>query len=1091
LSSSEHRRGDESADNSPAHTDATEYAGGASYPSDGWLRTVLENTSDVICVLGADGTFLYVSPAIEKVLGYLPEDLTGTVSFDYVYSDDAAFVAESFAQILHARGVHAPIEFRTRAADGSVRHVQAVPNNQLDDPVLRGVVVTFRDLTKRVRMEEEVRFQARLLDAVGQSVIATDRHGKIAYWNLASEEVYGWSAEEATGRTVLDIVLPEQTPGQREAIMLGLREGRSWSGEFELRRKDGTVFPAMITTSPVLDDGDNVVGIIGVSTDITERKRAEEALQHSEEFVSQLLHNFPNGSVSVFDRDLYYVFAEGKVLEQIGLPSETVIGRNLRELLPEEVIDSAERYYRRVLSGETVEFELPQGGGVYAINAAPLRSENGNIYAIIAIAQNITDRKKAEEKLRASEERFRYLVQNSSDIITMVNVDGRVLYVSPAIERILGHHPTEMVGQSAFELVHPDDTGQTRDAFTRALQSPSMSVSLEIRMQHKDGSWRYVEVTGTNLLAEPSTNAIVLNSRDVSERRLMEAERREAEERYRILVERIPAIVYIDEAGKPARTTYVSPQNETILGYPPEEAIKDPDHWIKIMHPDDRERVLAESRRTDETGEPFRVEYRQVAKDGSVVWLRDEADLVRDKNQKPLYWLGVLTDITERKALEEKLRRRASHDRLTGLPNRELFMDRLRQALERTRRRRMRKVAVLFMDLDGFKVINDSLGHELGDLLLVIVAQRLRRCLRPEDTLARFGGDEFVVLLEEVEDPDEAAQVAERITHELRRPFVLEGRELFASISIGIALGNAAEKTPEDLLRDADTAMYWVKEGGSGYRVFNPTMYERAVKRLDLANDLRRAVEVEELVLHYQPMISVRTGGIVGLEALARWNHPERGLLAPTEFISISEETGMIVPLGRWVLNEACRQAKEWQRLYPTDPPLSMSVNLSARQLHGPDIVAEVADALEGAGLDPNSLMLEITESVLVEERADIDDKLRALKDLGVGLTIDDFGTGYSSFSYLKYLPIDRLKIDRTFVGGIGTDHVNSSIMKAAVMLGHAIGIDVAAEGIETVEEFEALRTHECDIGQGYYWWGPSPVEEAAVLLESSFSPGA
>jgi EAL domain-containing protein (putative c-di-GMP-specific phosphodiesterase class I) len=228
----------------------------------------------------------------------------------------------------------------------------------------------------------------------------------------------------------------------------------------------------------------------------------------------------------------------------------------------------------------------------------------------------------------------------------------------------------------------------------------------------------------------------------------------------------------------------------------------------------------------------------------------------------------------------------------------------------------------------------------------------------------------------------------------------------------------------------------------------------------------------------------------VGLEALARWNHPERGLLAPTEFISISEETGMIIPLGRWVLNEACRQAKEWQRLYPTDSPPPMSVNLSARQLHDPNIVAEVADALEGVGLDPRSLMLEITESVLVEDRADTDDKLRALKDLGVGLTIDDFGTGYSSFSYLKYLPIDRLKIDRTFVGGLGTDRVNSSIVKAAVMLGHAIGIEVAAEGVETMEELEALRTHECDIAQGYHWWEPCPAEETSALLAPDFSPG-
>jgi diguanylate cyclase (GGDEF)-like protein/PAS domain S-box-containing protein len=1079
---------DDLATDRPLGTHGTEDVKRSYYRDETWLRTLLDNTSDVICVLEADGTFLYVSPAVESVLGYLPQDLIGRVSFEYVDAEDAAFVAESFAEIVRTPGVHAPVDLRARAVDGSLRHVEAVPNNQLGDPVLRGVVVTFRDLTDRVRAEGEIRFQARLLDAVGQAVIAADREGRITYWNKAAEDSYGWSAEEVAGRSVLEVALPEQALAHREEIMLALREGRSWSGEFEQRRKDGTHFPALITTTPALDEGGNLGGIIGVSTDITERKLAEEALQHSEEFVSQLLQNFPNGSVSVFDKDLCYVFAEGDVQKQIGLSPETVIGRNLRELLPAELMDSAERYYRKVLSGETVEFELPQRGGVYAINAAPLRSENGNIHAVISIAQDITDRKNAEERLRRSEERFRYLVQNSSDVITMVSVDGTVLYVSPAIERILGYHPTEREGRSAFELVHPDDAGRARDVFARALQSPDVPLSLELRMRHKDGSWRHVEVTGTNLLTEPSTNAIVVNSRDVTERRLVEAERREAEERYRTLVERIPAIVYIDEAGKPARTTYVSPQNEAILGYTPEEVLKDPEHWIKTMHPDDRKRVLAESRRTDETGEPFRIEYRQIAKDGSVVWLRDEADLVRDKSGKPLYWLGVQTDITERKALEEKLRWQALHDRLTGLPSRQLFMDRLRHALERSRRRRGSKAAVLFMDLDGFKVVNDSLGHEAGDLLLTVAAQRLRRCLRPEDTLARFGGDEFVVLVEDVESPDDVVMIARRITKEIRRPFLLEGQELFISISIGIALGEAREKTPEQILREADTAMYRAKDDHAGHKLFDLDMFGRAVSRLDLQNDLRRAAgkeDFEEFVLHYQPMISLRTGDIIGMEALIRWRHPERGLLTPSEFIPISEEIGTIFPLGRWALREACRQAKEWQRRYPKDLPLSMSVNLSARQLHDPGIGAALADILEGIDLDPRSLILEVTESALVEDPADAAVRLRELKDLGVGLAIDDFGTGYSSLSYLKHLPVDRLKIDRTLAGGLGTDQATSSIVMATVTLGHALGMEVVAEGVETTEEFDAVRNFECDIGQGYYWWGPCPTGEAAALLAS------
>jgi predicted signal transduction protein with EAL and GGDEF domain len=379
----------------------------------------------------------------------------------------------------------------------------------------------------------------------------------------------------------------------------------------------------------------------------------------------------------------------------------------------------------------------------------------------------------------------------------------------------------------------------------------------------------------------------------------------------------------------------------------------------------------------------------------------------------------------------------------------------------------------------------------VGDMLLALVAQRLLHSLRREDTLARLGGDEFAVL-KEIESPDEATRVAERIIEELRKPFFLEQRELFTSISIGIALGDVRQKTSGELLRDADTAMYWAKEEKSGYRVFDPSMHARAVRRLDLDNDLRRALEAEEFVLHYQPITSLHTGSITGVEALVRWKHPERGLLAPSEFISISEEIGMIVPLGRWVLTEACRQAKEWQQRFRKDPPLSMSVNLSARQLYDPGIVTEVAEVLEEVGLDPQSLVLEITEGAIVEHLGDTVDKLRGLKDLGVGLTVDDFGTAYSSLSYLNFLPIERLKIDRTFVRSLSTDHENYSVVMATVMLGHAMGIEVAAVGVETLKEFDAVRTLKCDIGQGYYWWAPRPAEEAeVVLLTPNSSPEA
>jgi diguanylate cyclase (GGDEF)-like protein len=392
-------------------------------------------------------------------------------------------------------------------------------------------------------------------------------------------------------------------------------------------------------------------------------------------------------------------------------------------------------------------------------------------------------------------------------------------------------------------------------------------------------------------------------------------------------------------------------------------------------------------------------------------------------------------------------------------------------------------VAVLFMDLDQFKVVNDSLGHEVGDLLLTVVAQRLGRCLRPEDTLARFGGDEFVVLLEAVDDPAEAVRVAERITEELRRPFVLEERQLYAAASIGVSVGHARTHGPEGLLREADTAMYRAKAEGSGYEVFDPAMHERALGRLELENDLRRAIEGDEFVVHYQPIVGLQTGELWGMEALVRWEHPERGLLGPDEFVPAAEESGLVVPMGELVLEEACRRAAEWQREFPLTPPLTVSVNLSGRQLRRPDLHEVIGRALAETGLPASSLGLDVTETVYIgalEANTAALDRLRAL---GVRVSLDDFGRGYSSLSYLKRLPTDILKIDRSFTKGLGLEVGDTAIVQAVVDLAHILGMEVVAEGVEVEEQETLLREMGCDFGQGYHFSEPLPPEAASGFL--------
>ena len=430
----------------------------------------------------------------------------------------------------------------------------------------------------------------------------------------------------------------------------------------------------------------------------------------------------------------------------------------------------------------------------------------------------------------------------------------------------------------------------------------------------------------------------------------------------------------------------------------------------------------------------------------------------------------------------DQLARQAFRDPLSSLPNRALFMDRLTHALTRTERRG-EQLAVLFLDLDRFKVVNDSLGHGVGDQLLIGVSQRLAACLRPEDTIARLGGDEFAILLEDVKDDRGPTSVADRLTSELQQPFVVEGREVIITVSIGIAMSTARRMTPEDILRDADLAMYHAKgKGKARYEVFDKSMNAPAQERMDLELDLRNAVTRGEFTLHYQPVVDLPTGRITEVEALVRWRHPQRGLLFPADFVGLSEETGLIVPLGRWVLHEACRQARQWQLAAPATK-LAISVNLSARQLQQPGLVDEIGAVLRDTRLDPGSLRLEITETAVMHDAPATLSKLEALKALGVQLAIDDFGTGYSSLGYLKRFPVDTLKIDRSFVKGIGRDVEDSAIVRAVITVAKSLGLSVTAEGIETADQLDQLRALGCDHGQGYFFAKPMTSDRVPALL--------
>jgi diguanylate cyclase (GGDEF)-like protein/PAS domain S-box-containing protein len=560
---------------------------------------------------------------------------------------------------------------------------------------------------------------------------------------------------------------------------------------------------------------------------------------------------------------------------------------------------------------------------------------------------------------------------------------------------------------------------------------------------------------------------------------------RESEERFRSAFDHAAGMALVDTDG---RWVKVNRSLCEMVGYSEEELLAS--NFQTITHEDDLGDMVSQVSNLIEGREStYQMELRYKHKRGHIVWALLSVTVIRDSLTNSVNLIFQIQDITDRKRAEERLLHEAFHDGLTGLPNRALFMDHLKLSVERGKRRDDRLFAVLFLDLDRFKVINDSLGHMVGDQLLVGIARRLEICLRPGDTVARLGGDEFTVLLEDLMMVTEAIEVADRLQKALALPFNLNGHEVFATVSIGIALSSTGYDRPEEVLRDADTAMYRAKMlGKARHEVFDKTMHARAMNLLQIEADLRRAIERKEFILHYQPIVALDTGTISGFEALIRWQHPERGFVSPDEFIPIAEETGLIIPIGHWVLEEACRQIHVWQEQYPQYPPLQISVNLSGKQFINANLINQIRYILQETCVEPHSLKLEITESMVMENVETAIDMLKQLRTLGIELSIDDFGTGYSSLSYLHRFPISTLKVDRSFVSRMSDNNENAEIVRTILMLARSLKMDVVAEGVETQDQLMQLAMLECEYGQGYYFSKPLDIAGASKLLAERHS---
>ncbi|MCU0271031.1 MAG: PAS domain S-box protein [Acidimicrobiales bacterium] len=1054
------------------------------------LGLVARRSGHLLCVVDERGRVRYVSDSVRRTLGYEPEDFADRL-VDLVHPDDLEATRVAWVRLLAAAGCEVVLDFRVRHVDGDYRWIEGSAVNALDRPDLRGVVWDFHDVTARRTAERElVRNEARvsaILEQTYDVFFVVDDELRIGWASPRVTDSMGWDPDELVDTCVLDYVHPDDCDHAAERLVHAL------SGELpedpvtvRARCEDGRwlwvdAVGADLTAHAEVD------GLVLCLRDVTHRQEVELARRASESRFRALVQH-GSDLVLVTDDTGAVTYVSPSVDHVLGVAPDDLLGwrvwryvhrRDVERLTGRlvELLETPRSQFR-----EQLRMRAGDGQWRWVDVVATNQLDNPAVAGIVANVRDVTEQIAAEGALRRNEERFRALLHHATDAIVAFSADGVVELVSPDTD-LLGHPASRLVGTSVLDLVHPEDRPALAAVLADLAGRPGGWVNQVFRSPDATGRWHWIDATVANMLDNEAVQAIVANCRDVTDQR--EA-RRDATRLLEIFEITADLVAIADPEG---RITHVNAALRRHLGLAHDEQVSTLDVWA---HFDETEGALL-----SEEVQPALIdvgiwsgELTLHTADGQRLPVLAQFLTHRNPDGSVHFYSAVLRDISDRKALEARLEHEATHDPLTGLPNRTLLRDRLTMALARARRHR-KDVAVLFLDLDHFKVVNDSRGHSFGDRLLQAIASRLRSALRPEDTVARFGGDEFVVLCEELSSLDEAITLGERIQGVLASQFDIDGIEVFLGASIGVAYHGLSARSesdpapvPEGLLREADTAMYRAKElGRGGIVVFDERLRSRNLERLELETALRRAVERGELVLHYQPIVDLETGWVVHLEALLRWRHPHRGLLQPAEFIHLAEDSGLIVPIGAWVLDEACGQLASWTAdgLVPTD--VAVSVNLSGRQLDEPSLPEQVAATVARHGVDPGRLVLEITESVLMQDVAFSQAALARLHRLEVRLAVDDFGTGYSSLSYLRSFPVDMLKIDRSFVSGLGLGGGDEAIVVAIVRLARSLGLEAIAEGVEADTQRRHLLELGCHLGQGHCFAPALAGEEIPTLV--------
>ncbi len=1062
-------------------------------------RYLVETSPNLIALVGSDCRVLMINQTWKKKINENSENLIGK-DFKDLWTAETRHLAEE-AMNLALQGSVGSFVSKIFATD----HTETIVDVRLNPVVNASGVVTqivciANDITDAKRAEEDLIESRRALATLLSNMpgmayrCKNDKNWTIEFVSDGCFDLTGYRPEELTGGAKIsyaDLIHSDD----RNLVWDSVQEAIAKRKPYQITYRINTALDeekwVWEQGQGIFAEKDELVALEGLIIDITSRKMAEEALKENEQILRQVLNALPVGvwtvstkgeilSVNPAGREIWgdvkygdfecykeyraWRLDDGKRVE----PEDWAVVQVLREGKPR--------------LNDLLEIETFDGKRKIILNSAvPVFNSVGEIINVIVVNQDITSIHKAELAIREAEAKYKSIVENSPIGIFQFAINGQILSANPSFAKIFGYQtPRALLStvKRVFDIISLEAIGEEGEPLRNALKQTGY-IWLEVRLKKRNGK------NGVGNLHLRTVNDDFGNIRYLDGFLEDITERKEAEAFVRMQTSAINAagdqIVITDPNG---RIEFANPAFEKETGYSLNEIAGASLRILKSGR--QNEEFYQKLWQTISSGKTWHGEIINRRKNGELY--TEDMTITPVKNEKGVieHFVAIKRNITEKKIYEERLDHLAHHDPLTGLPNRLLFSDQLAHRLRQAAKQE-ETVAVLFLDLDRFKLINDTLGHNVGDLLLKEVSRRLLQCLRKGDIVSRMGGDEFTIIPQDVKNNDEAATVAQKVLNIMNRPFLLAGREMFVSASIGISLFPHDGQDVETLVKNADSAMYRAKEKGRNkYEFYTESLNVAAMKRMALENSLRKALKREELSLHYQPRVDIHTGIILGVESLLRWHHPEYGNVPPSQFIPLAEENGLIIPISEWVLRKACSQAKVWHDA--GIPPFDVAVNISAMHLHQCNLVQVVGQILEETQLDPRYLDLEITESTLMHNAEEAIRVLSLLKEMGVRISIDDFGTGYSSLSYLKKLPIDALKIDHSFIRDITTNFWDAAIAGAVTAMAHNLKLKVIAEGVETLEQLEFLRSIHCDEVQGYFISRPMPADQIAeLLMENKF----